>query len=188
MTDKQKELLTEIGYDESLAHHGVKGMKWGVRKKDIPKPDWKEVFTTRDLKWQRKLGKKKRAQAKVEKEQAGKDRKVSKSAYKLNRFKIKKLSDAELNERINRLQNEKKLRELVESEVKPGRTAVAKILKGSALAVLGTVATAGLTYALKTASKGFVTTPEGKTVYSKEAVKKAFSLKDLMTSLFKDKK
>ena len=184
MTDKQKELLTEIGYDESLAHHGVKGMKWGVRKA----PTSKGRTLRSRLKEAFGVSKKKRAQAKVEKDQADKDRKVSKSAYKLNRFKIKKLSDAELNERINRLQNEKRLRELVESEVKPGRTAVAKILKGSALAVLGTVATAGLTYALKTASKGFVTTSEGKTVYSKEAVKKAFSLKDLMTSLFKDKK
>lgn len=184
MTDKQKELLTEIGYNESLAHYGVKGMRWGVRKAPISKG---RTFRSR-LKEVLNASKKKRAQAKVEKEQSDKDRKISKSAYKLNRFKIKKLSDAELNERINRLQNEKRLRELVESEVKPGRTAIAKILKGSALAILGTVTTAGLTYALKTASKGFVTTEEGKTVYSKEAAKKAFSLKDFMTSLFKDKK
>ena len=184
MTDKQKELLTEIGYNQFLSHHGVKGMKWGVRKAPVSKG---KTFRSR-LKEAFGTIKKKRAQAKAEKEQKDKEREVSKSAYKLNRFKIKKLSDAELNEKINRLQNEKKLRELVESEVKPGRTAVGKVLKASALTILGAATTAGLTYALKTAAKGFITTPSGKTVYSKEAAKKAFSLKDFMNSLFKDKK
>lgn len=183
MNDKQRALLESIGYEDHLAHYGVPGMKWGVRK--APQPGKKTL--RQRLKEQSVLRKKKKAQEAAEKAKIQKERKNVKETYKLNRSKIKKLTDEQLNERLTRLQNEKRLRELVESEVRPGRTAVTKALKASAIGVLGTLATGAFTYALKTASKGFTQT-DGKVSYSMKDAAKAFNIVNMMEEIFKSKK
>ncbi len=87
-----------------LCHHGVLGMKWGVRK-DRVKTGLKSAKTSY----------KKNKAIKDDRKQASRNRRT--------------LSDQELKQRINRLENERKLKTLTAKEVSPGRNAVSKILK-----------------------------------------------------------
>lgn len=90
-------------YEHYLAHHGVPGMKWGVRKDRV------------------KSSGSSRKSARAENKAIKKDRKQASK----NR---KKLSDAELKQRITRLENERKLKTLTDQDLKPGRTATKKFL------------------------------------------------------------
>ena len=89
-----------------LCHHGVLGMKWGVRKKRSSASS----FSRKSRKNQNK-----------------------KSTSKVVRKKtnIKKLSDQELQSKVRRLQLEKQYRDLKRDEVSTGRRLVGEILKTS---------------------------------------------------------
>jgi hypothetical protein len=102
-----------------LEHYGIKGMRWGVR----------------------------RSEAQLRKARAELDKAVKDYQKSPKRKKnIKKLSDAELNERIKRLENERKLGDLQKSE---GEKMAADVLKGIGSKTLKTVGTGVAVYAGK---------------------------------------
>ena len=183
--DQSKQLLDEY---LTLKHHGVKGMRWGVRKSTTKssKGSFRKKVLSKIDKYRVQKAKE-RLEKKKQRAKDAAERKEIKKTHDLSRGKIKKLTDQELKTRLNRLQQEKQLRELVESEVAPGRTAVKRILKGAAITLGTAVATGGLMYLAKTAAKGFVE-KDGKTAYSGKAAKEAFHVKGLFDEIFKEKK
>lgn len=84
-----------------LYHHGVKGMRWGVRKS----------------------------------KGAGSSIKRKKNTKRSREKSIKKMTDQELRERINRLQLEKQYRQLTKPDMSEGKQFVKNILKTSATTV-----------------------------------------------------
>ena len=105
-----------------LEHHGVKGMHWGVRK-------------------DRGSGSA-RKEAKAVKKAVKNDRN---SAVKNRRI----LSDADIDQRINRLKKERQLKELTEEDLRPGRTTAKRILASSGKKVVGIAAVGTMAYAGK---------------------------------------
>lgn len=97
--------------DEELYHYGIKGMKWGVRRYQN-----KDGSLTPAGKAQERN---------ANKRQARKDITKSRKAASKNRSLM---SDAELDKRIKRLEKEKRLRELTESEVSPGKSYAKKAM------------------------------------------------------------
>ena len=97
--------------DEELYHYGIKGMKWGVRRYQN-----KDGSLTPAGKAQERN---------ANKQQARKDITKSRKAASKNRSLM---SDAELDKRIKRLEKEKRLRELTESEVSPGKSYAKKAM------------------------------------------------------------
>lgn len=118
---------------EYLIHYGVLGMKWGQRKsriKSAVKSRVKERSQNKAIKRDRK--------------QASKRRKT--------------MSDAELSQRINRLEKERRLKTLTEQEISPGRSATKKFLKeqGGKMAgtIIGGAAAGAATYYVKKTLSG----------------------------------
>lgn len=108
---------------DELQHHGIKGQKWGVRR--FQNADGS--LTTAGK--QRASATKKRTDAK-------------------NRGT---LTNAQLKQKIERLQLEKQLRALTNAEVHSGRVYAQKILKDVGSKVLTTAASGALLYAGKAA-------------------------------------
>lgn len=108
---------------DELQHHGIKGQKWGVRR--FQNADGS--LTT-----------------------AGKQRAsvIKKHTDAKNRGT---LTNAQLKQKIERLQLEKQLRELTNAEVNSGRVYAQKILKDVGSKVLTTAASGALLYAGKAA-------------------------------------
>ena len=106
--------------DDYLAHHGIKGQKWGVRR--FQNPDGTRTA----------LGKKReRESTEVEHERLVKST-SAKELYK-NRSK---LSDKELQDRLNRLRNEEALEQMANKKKNEGKRAVKQILTDSGKEVL----------------------------------------------------
>lgn len=99
--------------EDYLCHYGVLGMKWG-RRKQRPKSS---TISSR------------RAEKKAEKQRIKEARNELKKPKKKTR--IKDLSDQELQSKINRLQMEKRYRDLKKDEVSAGRKLLGDILMTS---------------------------------------------------------
>lgn len=108
--------------DDFLAHYGVKGMKWGVKK---------GVVNGR--------------LARTNKE--GKVRASRKDA----RRRRQTMSDKDLDKLVKRLQQEKQLKDLLDADLSPGRSATRKILLSATGVVASTAIAGGGKYAIKAA-------------------------------------
>lgn len=134
-------------YEDSLAHFGIKNQKWGVRRYQNLDRTWTEEGKKR-------YGKK--AARDIERAERKKERKARRQAVK----QIKKnsrnrriLTDEELEAAVRRLQNEKKLRELTEQEVKAGRLYTKEIMKEVGKKTLPVAISAGLLYGARAYAK-----------------------------------
>lgn len=137
-----------------LIHHGIKGQKWGIRR-------FQNADGTLTDEGKRRKGRALDIAAKA--------------TYGLGKFnktkklkkEIKGLSDAELNKRIDRLEKEKKLRDLTEQDTRPGRTATKRVLSTVGSRVATTVLTGAAMYGIKV------------------AIDKNFNMRDLADSMFR---
>lgn len=117
--------------EDELYHHGVKGMKWGVRR------------TKAQLGYKTTSGKKKKSnsliKSYVNKRKTAKQKKVAaekakQEAANAKKRSISEMSDAELRERISRLQMEKQYKELLQTskpQTSRGKKFVANVLEKS---------------------------------------------------------
>lgn len=104
----------------TLAHYGVLGMKWGVRK----------------------------GRSSTSADDAVKNERKQTSQVRRH------LSDGDLKKAIDRLQQEKKLKDLTEQDIAPGKTAAKSVLSTIGKSTLTAVGTATATYAIKAAMEG----------------------------------
>ena len=146
------EVLTgEEFASDFLEHHGIKGMKWGVIRS-------KTQSAVSRGKEKVKESKEKHEAKKSEKAAANKAKTLSTDeGQRSDRATAKKsrrtLSDSEIQSRITRLEKEKRLKELTDEDLAPGKTATKKIIIGA----VKTTATAALPGLLAYAGKKVVT-------------------------------
>lgn len=109
--------------NEYLAHHGVKGMKWGVRNAETLRKYGDRVATKVTH-----LSKEERAQVRA-----------AKTEQRHQSARRSLMSDDELRDYTQRLERQKKVKDLTAQELYPGRTAVKNTMGrygGQAAAVL----------------------------------------------------
>ena len=112
-----------------LYHHGIKGMRWGVRR--YQNPDGSRTA----------LGKKR------ESSRNDKEKKARKADVKNRRT----MSDADLKKRIERMKLEKEYKTLVDEDTAPGKKYVLEILSAVGKKTLTIAAAGALAYGVKAA-------------------------------------
>lgn len=110
-----------------LAHHGILGMKWGVRRSEAQLA---------------------RARGHSPKSSDDKNEVSARKAAVKNR---RTMSDDDLKKRVERLKLEREFKSLTEDDIAPGRKYVSEILSASGKKALTMAAAGAMTYAVKTA-------------------------------------
>lgn len=111
--------------DDFLAHYGVRGMKWGVRK-GVVNPRLQRTKKENTIRTQRKDARRKR----------------------------QTLSDKDLDSLIKRLEAEKKVKTLLDDDLSPGKSLTQQIIRSSGTKVAGVVIAGAGVWAVKTALEG----------------------------------
>jgi hypothetical protein len=112
--------------EEKLAHFGVRGMRWGVRKKSGSSKSGDTSKKTENKKDADSEAQKKPAAKKTDEPDAPPAKKTSNK-----KSNVDDLSDAQLREAVNRLQMEKQYRDL--TAMPPGRMQAAKKFANEAI-------------------------------------------------------
>lgn len=142
-----------------IYHHGILGMKWGVRRYQK-----KDGSLTSAGKRRMKKSSEERAEA-----SNAKRRKELNDMVK-NR---KLLSDKTLKEKIERIKLEKQFKDLVEEDLSPGRKAISGIIAESGKKAATTMLTGAMLYAGKSAfAKTFDRKEFGEAIFNGGAKKK----------------
>lgn len=123
--------MTDV--NDFLAHYGVKGMKWGVRR-GVVKPGKQRTSREDKVRAKRKNAQRRR----------------------------QTLKDKDLDQLVKRLEQEKKLKSLLDEDLRPGRTAAKKLLSNAGTKVAGTVLAGAGVWAVKTALEGGFGGPNNK--------------------------
>ena len=111
--------------DDFLEHYGVKGMKWGV-KKGVVNARMARTSKEKNVRAKRKDAKRRR----------------------------QTLKDKDLDQLVKRLEQEKKLKNLLDEDLAPGRTATKKLLANAGTKVAGTVLAGAGVWAIKSVLEG----------------------------------
>lgn len=130
-----KEFLEKFGDQldpNTIAHWGVKGMKWGVRRSRKER--------TSDSRSQKRANKNALASTRERRRNDIKNR--------------RKLSDKSLEAKIKRLESEKKLKSLMEEDVSPGRSFIKRVLTKSGESAANKIVSGAMLYAVKAAGEG----------------------------------
>lgn len=139
-------------YNDELYHYGVLGMKWGVRR--TPEQLGHIIERKRKDHATAKLAKKQARADRKERIRSLKESKARQRDARYNRATVKKLTDAEIRSRIERLNLEKEYRNLSKTNISKGREIAARVLESSGTKILTTVTTGVGLYAIKTAMEG----------------------------------
>ena len=113
--------------NNELMHYGVKGMKWGIRKKN---------YTTSDLK--KYKGHVETASKIVDKQKEVSKKQASKAHRKKVENDLSKMSDQELRDIVNRMNMEERYKQVMNTrQVEVGKSRTEKILDnvGTALTI-----------------------------------------------------
>lgn len=127
-----------------LIHYGVLGMKWGVRKDRRSSGTGRSKASSTKQKISSIIGSAKKARSKQKRVTALKKANKARAKQRETDKKTnnpKKMSDAELTKRIERLELEKKYRSLNQAQLSEGKKVLKNILSKSAENIGGQVAT-----------------------------------------------
>lgn len=152
--------MWEYRYTDELYHHGIKGMKWGVRKKrpaslTKAKSNYKSAQDEYVKSFNKAYGKSLAAYSPLKKHRQNnakrwEDKKI-KDSRKEDVKNVRKLSDADLKKKVERLSMEKKLKNLTSDDVSPGKKFVSGVMSSSGKKVATAFVTGAALYGTRAA-------------------------------------
>lgn len=149
-TSEEIRSIVESTIDD-IEHHGVKGMKWGVRRSQASldsaagrKPTKKKKVQSTRATRKAEKAKQKTAAARAKAKDTS-----TKSGRKTASANRRQLTDNDISNLVKRLESEKKLKTLIDQDVSPGRSFAKTVMGDAGKRALTTVATGTLLYGAK---------------------------------------
>lgn len=136
---------------DDIEHHGVKGMKWGVRRSQasLDRAAGRKTVkkkTVRSTLANRKAEKNKQKIAVARAKSKDTNTKSGRKTASANR---RQLTDTDVSNLVKRLESEKKLKTLIDQDVSPGRSFAKTVMSDAGKRALTTVATGTMLYGAK---------------------------------------